>query len=216
MKLFINKHLHLPITVPLKGKWKPEAARAHLWVPSLGSAGLVVMGSGSPKASASLTNWIKLRWWKTSCIPLWTPRSAGLGRNSRLIIPVLCVVWSWGRGSRAEQGWVLGLEQGGGRARPRTQGAAASAACRWHRSDSYLPLHAKRKWAVVQTTGGFPFGTLSHSSFFILFYLLDFKFSLRHRNVWVPCQQRRDLCAVQIIVCLCLAQNPSYNIFLTN
>lgn len=127
MKLFINKHLHLPITVPLRGKWKPEAARAHLWVPNLGSAGLVVTGSGSPEASALLTNWIKLHWWKTSCIPLWTPRFAGLGRNSRLIIPVLCVVWSWGE---RQQGWAeVGAQAGAGRGTGTASHAGSSSIC---------------------------------------------------------------------------------------
>lgn len=203
-------------TSPLQSYWKANEKQRlpepRLTVHNLASARMVVIGSGSPKPSAALTNWIKLHWWKTSCIPLWTPRSAGLGRNSRLIIPVLCTAWSWGRG-QAEVGAQAGAGQGGEQGLG-TQGAAASAASRWHTSDSYLPVHAKRKWAVVQTAGGFPFGALSHS--FFLFYLLDFKFSFRLRNVWVPCQQRRDLCAVQIIVCLCLAQNPSYNIFLTN
>lgn len=119
MKSFINKHLHLPIRVILEGKWGAEAARApsqcpiwpepHLTVPNLASAGMVLITSGSPNPSAALTNWIKLHWWKTSRIPLWTPRSAGLGRNSRLIIPVL---WSWGR---AWWGWAeVGAQPGAG------------------------------------------------------------------------------------------------------
>lgn len=156
-------------TSPLESYWKANEKQRlpepHLTVPNLASAGMVVMASGSPKPSAALTNWIKLHWWKTSCIPLWTPRSAGLGRNSRLIIPVL---WSWGR---ARRGWAEVGAGGGDEHGLGTQGAAASAASRWHISDSYLPIHAKRKWAVVQTTGGFPFGTHSHS--FFLFYFIS-------------------------------------------
>lgn len=123
-------------TSPLESNWKANEKQRlpepHLTVPSLASAGMVVMASGSPKPSAALTNWIKLHWWKTSCIPLWTPRSAGLGRNSRLIIPVL---WSWGR---ARRGWAEVGAGGRDEHGLGTQGAAASAASRWHISDSYL------------------------------------------------------------------------------
>lgn len=82
-------------TSPFQSYWKADEKQRlpepHVTVHSLASARMVVITSGSPKPSASLTNWIKLHWWKTSFIPLWTPRSAGLGRDSRLIMPVL---WS--------------------------------------------------------------------------------------------------------------------------
>lgn len=136
--------------------------------PILASARIVVIRSGSPKPSASLTNWMKLYWWKTSCIhpPLDTtlrwawqefqadnPRCVELRESQEGLSRAGC-------SGRRGDGHGLG-----------TQGAAASAASRWHISDSYLHIHAKRKWAVLQTAGGFPFGTLSHS--FFLFYFIS-------------------------------------------
>lgn len=202
-----------PLQSLLKGKWKPEAARTPSPSAHSGHAGVVVMGSGSPKLSASLTNWIKLHWWNTSCIPLWPPCSAGFGRNSKLIIPVLF---------GGAEGEPAGLSRGGSSGWSRAGMSTASA----RREQQHLlppddtdltamsPSMPRGNELWFKPLEVFLLG-LSLTALF-LFYLLDFKFSFRHRNVWVPCQQRRDLCAVQIIVCLCLAQNPGYNIFFTS
>lgn len=207
-------------TSPLQSYWKANEEQrlpeARLTVHNLASAGMVVITSGSPKPSAALTNWIKLHWWETSCIPLWTPCSAGLGRNSRLIIPVPCISWSWGRAKQgqAEVGAQAGAGQG--RAEPRHAGSSSICCLQMTHIWQLSPRPCQEEMSCGSNRWRFSFwGSLSQL-FFILFYLLDFKFSFRLRNVWVPCQQRRDLCSVQIIVCLCLAQNPSYNIFLTN
>lgn len=72
MKFFISKHLlHLRIRVIVKGKWKTGVATTlfTVIVQNLANVGIAVTWSGSPKPSASLTNWIKLHWWKTSCMP---------------------------------------------------------------------------------------------------------------------------------------------------
>lgn len=155
---------------PFQSYWKANEKQRlpepHVTVHSLASAGMVLIRSGSPKPSASLTNWIKLHWWKTSFIPLWTPRSAGLGRNSRLIMLVL---WSWDRGGCS--GWSRRGDEHG-LARREQQHLLPP-------DDTYLTLiscHAKRKWAVVQTAGGFPFGTLSHSFFY---FILSPRFQVR-------------------------------------
>lgn len=203
-------------TFPLQSYWKANENQrlpeAHLTVPNFGQCLWSDQAHPNPlhpwQIELSCTDGRQ-----AASIPLWTPRSAGLGRNSRLIIPV---VWSRGR---ARRGWAeVGAQAGAG-------GGTGTASARREQQhllppdDTYLTAIStsmpRGNELCFKPLEVFLLG-LSLTAFFILFYLLDFKFSFRHRNVWVPCQQRRDLCAVQIIVCLCLAQNPSYNIFLTN
>lgn len=150
MKEFISKPLlHLPIRVILKGKRKAGAATtpSHSASAKFGDVGVVVTGSGSPTASASPTNWIKLRWWKTSCMPPLrhhaTLSRAGISGwlSPRRAWRVADVKASWGKaevGAQAGAGW--GSTWGFG-----THRGAASAAPEWHMYDSYLPDHAKRK-----------------------------------------------------------------------
>lgn len=117
---------------------------------------------------------------------------------------------------RPSRGGCSGWSRAGGWAGPRHAGSSSICCLQMTHIWQLSPRPCQEEMSCGSNRWRFSFwGSLSQL-FFILFYLLDFKFSFRLRNVWVPCQQRRDLCAVQIIVCLCLAQNPSYNIFLTN
>lgn len=114
-------------TSPLGSYWKanekqglPQPYLTAL-VQNLADVRIAVTRLGSPKPSASLTNWIKLRWWKTSCVPPPPPlrhhTTLSLAGISGSLSPRRALRVADVKLTEAEQRWVHRLEQGGGTSR---------------------------------------------------------------------------------------------------
>lgn len=168
-----------PIPLPLMGRWK------------IGDPGLPQLHPTAPlqnRADAGMGSAERLHRWQAEL-------SSTDGRRAACPHAGTTLRSAW-------QEFGVGFVPGRWASRGAGLGVGRSSICYLQRTRVWQPSPApcQEEMSCVSNHWRFSFGDpLTAFSF----PLLDFKCSFRHRNVWVPRQQRWDLCVAQIIVCLC-------------